>query len=87
MNKDETRQKLDLAIGILEGLPVYPALTWLWAWDSLRASYDGTDVDALWDKFWETADTEGWTLEYGSESMSDHVTNWLIDNNFYNGEE
>ena len=87
MSKDITRQKLDLAIGILESLPVFPSLTWLWAWDSIRASYEHPNLDEVWEKFWETADTEGWTMEYGSESMSDHVTDWLIKHNFYIGEE
>lgn len=87
MHKDEVRQKLDLAIGILESLPVYPSLTWLWTWDHIKASYEGTDVDGLWDKFWETADTEGWTLEYGTEAMSEHVTDWLIKHDFLKEEE
>lgn len=83
----EVRRKLDSAIGILESLPVFPSLTWLWAWDSIQSAYGGPDVDEVWEKFWETADTEGWSMEYGSESMHDHVTNWLIDNDFYIAEE
>ena len=89
MNNDglEVRRKLDTAIGILESLPVFPSLTWLWAWDSLQAAYGGPEVDALWEKFWETAETEGWTMEYGSESMHDHVLDFLIKHNFYIDEE
>ena len=87
IKKEQVRDMLDSIIEDLETLPVFPALTWLWAWDCLKAAYGGPDETALFDKFWETADQEGWTMEYGSESMSDHATDFLIKHNFYTDEE
>jgi len=83
----EVRLVLDGMIAGLETLPVFPPLTWLWTWDVIKAYYQGSDLDAVWDKFWETADNEGWTMEYGAEHMSDHVSDWLIRNDFINEDE
>lgn len=87
VSKDIVRDVLDSVIEELETLPVYPSLVWLWTWDCIKAAYDGDNLTPVFDKFWETADAEGWTMEYGSEHMSDHVTDWLIRNDFYNEEE
>lgn len=86
-NSDIVRDSLDSIIEELETLPVYPSLVWLWAWDVIKAYYEGDDLNAVWDKFFYTASDEGWTMEYGAEHMSDHVTDWLIKNNFINEDE
>lgn len=85
ISKDIVRDGLDSAIEILESLPVFPSLVWLWTWDQIKASYEHDNLTEVFDKFWETADTEGWTLQYGTESMSDHVTDWLIKHDFIIG--
>lgn len=85
-NSDTVRDALDSIIEELETLPIFPSLTWLWAWDTIKSYYEGDDLNAVWDKFFYTASDEGWTMEYGAEHMSDHVTDWLIKNDFYNEE-
>lgn len=87
VSKDIVRDGLDSAIEILDSLPVFPSLVWLWTWDQIKSSYAGDYLTPVFDKFWETAETEGWSLEHGTEAMSEHVTNWLIKNNFYEEEE
>lgn len=87
ISKDITRDGLDEVIEILETLPVFPSLVWLWAWDQIKTTYGKDDLTPVFDKFWETAYDEHWSMEYGTEAMSDHVTNWLIKNEFLGEEE
>ena len=87
IGKYTVRDGLDKAIEILESLPVFPSIVWLYVWDQIKSSYDGEDLGGLWERFWDTADTEGWTLQYGTESMSEHVLDWLIKNDFLKEEE
>jgi hypothetical protein len=37
-----------------------------------------TELD-VWKRMWAEADTQGFTLEYGNEALSDHVRDWLIE--------
>ena len=86
INSDITRDGLDQAIEILDALPIFPALTWLWAWDTIKTSYGQDDLTEVWEKFFYEAGDEGWTMEYGTEHMQEHVNSWLIKNNFVSGE-
>lgn len=85
-NSDIVRDGLDSIIEQLEALPIFPSLVWLWAWNTIKDSYTGDNLTEVWEKFFYTAADEGWTMEYGAETMTDHVTDWMIDNNFYNEE-
>ena len=87
INSDITRDALDAMIEELDALPVHPALTWLWAWDTIKSGYQGEDLNAVWEKFFYEAGDEGWTMEYGTEHMQDHVDSWLIKNGFITDEE
>jgi hypothetical protein len=87
INSDITRDGLDSIIEQLEALPVFPSLVWLWAWDVIKSQYESEDLNAVWEKFFYEAGDEGWTMEYGSEHMSEHVQEWLIRNNFITEEE
>lgn len=87
VDSDLVRDALDSIIEELEALPIYPSLVWLWAWDVIKSYYEGENLTEVWEKFFYTAPDEGWTMEYGAEHMSDHVTDWLIKNNFINEEE
>ena len=42
----------------------------------------GLELKTIWDKFWEDADSNGWTLEYGAEQMDEAVMDWLRDCDF-----
>ena len=85
VNSDIVRDGLDSIIEQLEALPIFPSLTWLWAWDVIKSSYEHDDLTEVWEKFFYTVDEEGWTMEYGTESMQEHVDNWLIKHNFVIG--
>lgn len=86
-NSDIARDGLDSIIEQLDALPIFPALTWLWAWDTIKASYEHDDLTEVWEKFFYEAGDEGWTMEHGSEHMQNHVDEWLIKNNFVIGAE
>ena len=87
ISKDIVRDGLDSIIEQLETLPVFPSLVWLWTWDNIKAQYQGDNLTPVFDKFWEGADEEGWTMEYGADHMSEHVTDWLIRNDFIGGDD
>ena len=87
VTKDIVRDRLDIIIEQLEAVPVFPSLVWLWTWDQIKSQYEGDYLTPVFDKFWETADTEGWSLQYGTEAMSEHVTDWLIRNDFLKEED
>jgi hypothetical protein len=42
----------------------------------------GIQLKTIWDKFWEDADTNGFTLEYGAEGVDEAVMDWLRDCDF-----
>ena len=86
INSDITRDGLDQAIEILEALPIFPSLVWLWAWDTIKTAYGKDDLTEVWEKFFYTAGDENWTMEFGTEDMQEHVNDWLIKNNFVTGE-
>ena len=49
----------------------------------------GITLKQIWDKFWEDADKNGFSLEYGSEDMHEAVRDWMADCEFlvYSEEE
>ena len=82
IDSDTTRDSLDSIIEQLDSLPIFPSLVWLWAWDSIKSSYTGDNLTDVWEKFFHEAGDEGWTMEYGTEHMEEHVTEWLIKHEF-----
>ena len=42
----------------------------------------GVTLKQIWDKFWEDADKNGFSLEYGSEDMHEAVRDWMHDCDF-----
>lgn len=54
--------------------------------DSAENDYDvipqGITLKQIWDKFWEDADKNGFSLEYGAEDLHEAVRDWMIDCDF-----
>lgn len=54
--------------------------------DAAMNDYDvvpqGTTLKQVWDKFWEDADKNGFSLEYGAEDLNEAVRDWMIDCEF-----
>jgi hypothetical protein len=39
----------------------------------------GLELHEIWKMFWQDADKNGFTLEYGVEDMLEHITDWMIE--------
>ena len=37
------------------------------------------EEEEVWQLFWEQADKNGFTLEYGTEDLDEHIRDWMID--------
>jgi hypothetical protein len=70
-------------------LPVFPPLVWVWVWDNVLCEIKNFDEDPeyqvnlteleIFEKFWEDADQNGFTLEYGTEDLYEAIREWMID--------
>ena len=83
----EIYKAINIIIDQISHLPVGLPLVWVYVWDVIKDEYTGDNEELVWDKFWETSDKEGWTLEYGTEVLYEHVLDWLIDNDFNSSED
>jgi hypothetical protein len=50
---------------------------------------EGITIKQVWDKFWEDADKNGFSLEYGAEDLHEAIRDWMVDCEFlvYSEEE
>ena len=74
-------------------LPVGLPLVWVYAWDVARDLYksiqEGSeeeycvseDIEDVWQMFWEDADKNGWSLQYGAEDLHEGIRDWMVDRN------
>jgi len=80
---------INVIIDKIGKLPVFPSLVWVWTWDVTKSMLNNfrddeeykvnmTDEE-VWKLFWEQADSNGFTLEYGTETLDDHISDWLMD--------
>lgn len=92
--QDETRMNdvygdITNIINQIGKLPVFPPLVWVWTWDVALSTYrdfkDEPDyvvkktIDEMWEIFWESADQNGFTLEFGTEDLYEAIRDWMID--------
>jgi hypothetical protein len=83
--------EINKIIDQIGNLPVFPPLVWVWTWDivvDMHKNYGpGVDdeflitkpLEDIWAMFWEQADKNGFTLEYGTEDCYEHIRDWMID--------
>ena len=91
--RDDSYVALNELIEGLQKVSAFPPLVWLYVWDMVKDKLDYYHPDsheeyavnpALTEKdvfnlFWEDADKNGFSLEYGTEQLHDHVFDWMID--------
>lgn len=91
--RDDAYITLNKLIDGLSELNVHPRLVWLYVWDIVKDKLDyyhgdsGEDYvtsDKLTEKdvfnlFWEDADKNGFSLEYGTESLDEAVFDWMLE--------
>ena len=90
--RDNNYVVINKLIDGLQELSVSPRLTWLYTWDIVKDKIDYYTPDSgesyvinpklneknIWDMFWEDADRNGFSLEYGVEKLHDDVFDWMM---------
>ena len=86
---DDTYERLTKIIEDVTNLNVFPSLVWVWTWDvalsSLRDFKEdeefivNMDEKQMFDLFWDQADQNGFTLEYGTDDLYEAIREWMID--------
>ena len=99
---EDTFEDINLIIDKIGELRVFPPLVWVWTWDVaitiLKDIREGGDPDynvtmdekEMWELFYTQADSNGFTLEYGTEDLYEAVRDWMIDQGIieeYDGDE
>ena len=79
--------RIENIVDQIGNLGVFPPLVWVWTWDvakSMLSNFrDDEDYkvnmtdEEVWKLFWEQADENGFTLEYGVEDLDEHISDWL----------
>jgi len=96
--RDRNYDEVNKIVDSLNNLSIFPSLVWVWCWDVIRNVYESNPADApdfvdeaikpgvtlkqVWDKFWEDADKNGFSLEYGSEDLYEATLDWMRDSEF-----
>ncbi len=96
--RDRVFNNINKTLESLKDLDVFPSLVWLWCWDIVVDLYEnntgeigewqdqivpeGVTLKQIWDKFWDDADMNGFTLEYGTEQLHEAIDDWMRENNF-----
>lgn len=82
---------IDVIIDQISKLPVGQPLVWVYVWDVVQQLWTdimegqeeeyctAMELDEVWELFWTQADKNGFTLEYGTEDLYEHVRDWMID--------
>ena len=99
---EDTFKDINLIIDKIGELRVFPPLVWVWTWDVAitilkdireggEPEYNVTmDEEEMWELFYTQADSNGFTLEYGTEDLYEAVRDWMIDQGIieeYDGDE
>lgn len=87
--------KLQTITDLISDLSVFPSLVWVWTWDVVKDKLDyyseesgeylvinpEFDTSDVFRMFWTDADKNGFTLEYGTEDLNEHVFDWMVEKN------
>lgn len=90
--RDRNYTELNLIIESLQRLSVFPSLVWVWTWDIVKDQLDYYSPDSgeeyvtnpkltekdVFDLFWEDADKNGFSLEYGTEDLHESIFDWML---------
>ena len=87
----DVHRDISVIVDKITNLGVFPPLVWVWTWDVALSIYKdiqeggdpdycvARDEDEMWELFYTQADTNGFTLEYGTEDLYEAVRDWMID--------
>ena len=91
--RDDVYIRINEIVDKLGNLGAHPSLVWVYVWDIVKDKLDyyspesGEDYITnnkltekdVWDMFWEDADKNGFSLEYGTEDLHEAVFDWMLD--------
>ena len=87
----DTYNEIEDIIERISKLPIGLPLVWVYAWDVARDLYTSIqegaeeeycvseDIEDVWQMFWEDADKNGFSLQYGSEDLHEAIRDWMVD--------
>lgn len=91
--RDDAYVQLNKLIDGLKEVNAFPPLVWLWVWDMVKDRLDMysepsqedyvtnsklTEKD-VFDLFWEDADENAFSLEYGLETLDEAIFDWMLE--------
>ena len=91
--RDDAYVQLNKLIDGLKEVNAFPPLVWLWVWDMVKDRLDIysepsqeeyvtnsnlTEKD-VFDMFWEDADKNDFSLEYGLDSLDEGILDWMLE--------
>jgi hypothetical protein len=91
--RDDVYIRINEIVDKLGNLGAYPSLVWVYTWDIVKDKLDYYSEEAgeecvtnsnltekdVWDLFWEDADKNGFSLEYGAEDLHEAVFDWMLE--------
>ena len=91
--RDDAYVQLNKLIYGLKEVNAFPPLVWLWVWDMVKDRLDmysepsqedyvtnsNLTEKEVFDLFWEDADKNGFSLEYGLESLDEAILDWMLE--------
>jgi hypothetical protein len=87
----DTYNEIEDIIERVSKLSVGLPLIWVYAWDVARDLYTSIqegqeeeycvteDIEDVWQMFWEDADKNGFSLQYGSEDLYEAIRDWMTE--------
>jgi hypothetical protein len=91
--RDDAYVQLNKLIDGLKEVNAFPPLVWLWVWDMVKDRLDmysepsqedyvtnsNLTEKEVFDLFWEDADKNAFSLEYGLESLDEAIFDWMLE--------
>lgn len=91
--RDDNYIVLNKLIEGLSELSVHPRLVWLYVWDIVKDKLDYYNAESgedyvvslalsekdVFDLFWEDADKNQFSLEFGTEHLDEAVFDWMLE--------
>lgn len=93
VRRDKVFEDINLIVDSLNNLNVHPSLVWVYTWNIVKDLMDYYSPDSgeyyvlnnklteknVWDMFWEDADKNNFSLEYGTDELHEGVFDWMRD--------
>ena len=91
----DTYTEIEDIIAKITVLPVGLPLVWVYAWDVARDLYKSIqegqeevyrvteDIEDVWRMFWEDADKNGFSLQWGAEDLHEAIRDWMFDRGIF----